>query len=108
MTYNAFLLGKVVPSHKGIYIASNGLEIHLPNYEVFVTHGPGQWIRTSKSSIPPSAILAGKRLVENLFVGRVLHNGTLTPGRVHPPSECCVISYDGREYYFENYEILIS
>lgn len=68
MTYNAFLLGKVVPSLKGIYIASNGLEIHLPNYEVFVTQGPGQWIRTSKSSIPPSAILAGKRLVAKIFL----------------------------------------
>lgn len=86
----------------------NGKEVHLSKYEVFITHGPGVWIRTSGNHIPASSIVAGSANGEDLYVGRVLFDGTLTPGKVHPSHGRCYISYNGKEMSFEHYEILIA
>lgn len=108
MLENDIFIGKILSSHQGIYIPFDGREVHLSSYEVFITNGPGVWIRTSHNNIPATAIIAGKSADgENLYVGRVQHDGTLTPGKVVPSHQKCYISYDGKELGFDQYEILI-
>lgn len=42
------------------------------------------WEPSSGGNIPPEAIAIGETCEgERLYMGRVLHDGTLTPGKVH-------------------------
>jgi hypothetical protein len=57
-----------------------------------------------------SLILGGYTLSgEILYIGRKIHMGVMTPGKIHPSHGCLYVSYNGYEYsYKHNYEILVS
>ena len=46
---------------------------------------------------------------EILYIGRKIHMGVMTPGKIHPSHYCLYVSYGGYEHsYKHNYEILVS
>ena len=46
---------------------------------------------------------------EILYIGRKIHKGEMTPGKIYPSHDCLYISYGGDEHcYKDNYEVLIS
>ncbi|CAD7078763.1 unnamed protein product [Hermetia illucens] len=105
---SALIPGKLVPSHGVAYISWGGAEHPCTEYEVLCAGG-GQWVPTSGGNIPPQAMPAGESEDgEPLFVGRVNHAGTITPGKVHPSHGFCYIPYGGQEMAFADYEILVS
>lgn len=105
--YDAFFF-QLVPSHGVAYISWGGAEHPCTEYEVLCAGG-GQWVPTSGGNIPPQAMPAGESEDgEPLFVGRVNHAGTITPGKVHPSHGFCYIPYGGQEMAFADYEILVS
>lgn len=68
----------------------------------------GTWVRTSGGNVPPNALPAGETEEgEPLFVGRVSHEGTLTPGKVQASHGVLYIPYGGQEVAFPDYEILV-
>lgn len=70
---------------------------------------PGQWLATSGGSIPPNAVPAGQSEDgETLYVGRVVHDGSLSVGKVQPSHGVLYVPYAGQELSFGDYEILCS
>ncbi|XP_072393497.1 uncharacterized protein [Diabrotica undecimpunctata] len=106
--FNGGLLpGKLVPSHGVGYVAWGGQENAVHEYEVLCDF-PGQWIATSRGNIPPNALTAGQSEDgEPLYIGRVVHDGALTVGKVQQSHGVCYIPYGGQELSFPDYEILV-
>ncbi|CAG7786927.1 unnamed protein product, partial [Allacma fusca] len=44
---------------------------------------------------------------ETYYIGRVIQNGTVTVGKVHPSHGVCYVAYDGEELNFPEYEVLV-
>ena len=44
---------------------------------------------------------------EKLYIGRVFHDGTHTPGKIHPSHNTCYVPYGGEELSFSDYEALV-
>ncbi|CAB0008995.1 unnamed protein product [Nesidiocoris tenuis] len=101
------LPAKACPSHGCAYVSHAGAEISVKDYEILVGQNVA-WRPASGGDIPSQAIKAGQTSAgEPLFVGRTMHEGTLTPGKVHPSHGCLYIPYGGEELRFDDYEILI-
>lgn len=59
--------------------------------------------------MPSGAIQGGRTQTgERLYIGRILHNGTITIGKVHPSLKCLYIPYEGKEHKYTEYEVLVS
>ncbi|CAG2056342.1 unnamed protein product, partial [Timema podura] len=98
------LPAKVVPRHGGAFVSWGGEEHSKFSYEVLCCSNVA-WERSSHGHVPYGAIEAGRTSSgEPLFIGRVLHNGTLTPGKIHPSHRMCYIPFGGQEIPFDSYE----
>ncbi|KAK9887116.1 hypothetical protein WA026_020563 [Henosepilachna vigintioctopunctata] len=106
--FNGGLLpGKLVPSHGNGYVSWGGKEHPIYEYEVLCDFA-GTWVATSGGNIPSGALAAGQSEDgEPLYVGRVVHDGALTVGKVQPSHGCLYIPYGGKELSFKDYEILV-
>ncbi|XP_060519826.1 uncharacterized protein LOC132698015 [Cylas formicarius] len=106
--YNGALLpGKLIPSHGQAYVAWGGAENTVQEYEVLCDF-PGQWVACSGGNIPGNALPGGQSEDgEALFVGRVVHDGSLTVGKIQPSHGVLYIPYGGQELSFSDYEILV-
>jgi len=52
------------------------------------------WQSASDGNVPEEAFVAGMtKEGEKLYVGRVFHDGTLTPGKVRTWERCLVVGY---------------
>jgi len=66
------------------------------------------WHEASGGVVPPGAVTVGTTADgERLYIGRVFHDGTLTPGKIHPSHNVCYIPFAGQELSFPNYEALV-
>jgi len=101
------LPAKVMPSKQVAYVAYGGQEIAKHQYEV-LCNGNVEWVHSGHGSIPSNAVIGGQTSNgETLYVGRTHHEGSLTPGKVHPSHGSLYIPFGGAEVSFNNYEILI-
>lgn len=58
--------------------------------------------------MPRNGIVAGRTPGgEGIYVGRHMHKGELTPGKVIPSHRCLYIPYLGKEVRFRDFEVLI-
>jgi hypothetical protein len=63
---------------------SIGEEVLKEDFEV-LRSGDFVWVFATAGSVPEGAVVAGKTADgEDLYIGRCLHQGTQTPGKVHP------------------------
>lgn len=103
----ALIPGKLLASHGTSYVAWGGAENACSEYEVLVDFH-GNWQATNGSNIPPNAAPAGQSEDgEPLYVGRVVHDGCLTIGKVQPSHGVLYIPFGGQELAFQDYEILV-
>ncbi|XP_018346986.1 PREDICTED: uncharacterized protein LOC108751364 [Trachymyrmex septentrionalis] len=101
------LPAKVIPDKGVAYVCHNGEEHPKDNYEVLV-QGEFAWEFCSNGEVPEDAIIAGQTADgEPLYVGRALHNGSQTIGKVQPSHGCLYIPYEGEELSFKDYEVLV-
>lgn len=99
--------GKLIPSHGVSYVPWGGQENPVPEYEVLCDF-PGNWIACSGANVPPNAVPAGQSEDgEPLYIGRVVHDGSLTVGKVQPSHGVLYIAYGGTELGFQDYEVLV-
>lgn len=100
---------KVVPSHGGAYVPWGGKEHKKDYYEVLCApHHRLGWAYHSDGHVPYNAVSIGQTQDgEHLYVGRVFHDGTQTPGKVQGSHGCCYIPYAGDEMSFKQYEVLV-
>lgn len=100
--------GKYIPSKHAMYICWNGKEILKDEFEV-LSATDACWVQSANGKVHPGAIVCGHASTgELLYVGRVFHKGSLTPGKVHPSHESLFIPFDGLEHRIKRYEILVS
>jgi hypothetical protein len=101
------LPAKIVPNQGAAYVAHGGQEHLVSHYEV-LCYGIAMWQTASEGHVPEEALTVGMtKEGEKLYVGRVFHDGTLTPGKVHCSHGVCYIPYGGEEIPFKEYEVLI-
>ncbi|XP_037033070.1 uncharacterized protein LOC119072042 isoform X2 [Bradysia coprophila] len=68
-----------------------------------------QWVRVVDGNIPNKAIGGGQDLSgENLYVGRVEHQGDIIPGKVVPSQGICFVPYAGKEHGKSEYQVLMT
>lgn len=104
------LPGKVLPSAKVCFVSLDQIEFSSNVYEVLVK-APSvnyQWVRMGGCVMPRNAIPAGRGATgELIYIGRHVHKGELTPGKVIPSQRCIYIPYLGKEIRYRDFEILI-
>ncbi|XP_043267817.1 uncharacterized protein [Venturia canescens] len=102
------LPAKVIPERNAVYVCHGGEEHSKHEYEV-LCQGEFAWEFATNGSIPSDAVVAGQTSEgEPLYVGRVLHNGAQTVGKVQPSHGCLYIPFDGEELSFREYEVLVN
>jgi len=105
----AIVPGKLHNGHSHVYIPYNMVEVPVENYEV-LTGPPAalSWVDSANGEIPPNAVIGGHETNgEAMYIGRAIHNGTVTVGKIHPSHQCCYVAYGGEELNFKEYEILV-
>lgn len=101
------LPAKINPRHSSAYVCWGGMEHALSHYEVLCNANVA-WQTAQGNHIPPNAIVIGATVNgEKLYMGRTLHDGTLTPGKIHPSHGTLYIPYNGEEVSVTEYEIMI-
>ncbi|PSN42633.1 hypothetical protein C0J52_08684 [Blattella germanica] len=102
------LPAKIVPSKGGAFVAYGGTEHGKSQYEA-LCDGILSWQTASGGQVPFGALPVGQTANgEPLYVGRVLHDGSLQMGKVHPSHGVCYVPYAGQELTFQTYDVLVS
>jgi len=105
----ALVPGKLHVGHSSIYIPYNMKEEPKDDYEVLIAPPASvSWVPGEGGSIPDNAIPGGyESNGETMYIGRAIHNGKVTIGKVHPSHGVCYVAYGGEELNFSEYEILV-
>ncbi|XP_011300355.1 natterin-3-like [Fopius arisanus] len=99
---------KVIPARNTAYVSHGGEEHAKSDFEV-LCQPEFSWEFASNGVIPDGAVVGGQTTEgEPLYVGRVLHNGAQTVGKVQASHGCIYIPYDGQELSFRDYEVLVN
>ncbi|XP_055632147.1 uncharacterized protein LOC129771994 [Toxorhynchites rutilus septentrionalis] len=97
---------KVIPSKNLAFICYGGEEVLKEDFEV-LRSGDFVWEFAANGVIPDGAVKIGATIDgEPLYMGRALHSGTQTPGKVHSSHGCLYIPFDGAEISYCEYEVL--
>lgn len=97
---------KVIPSKNACYICFGGEEILKEDFEV-LRQGDFVWEFAANGVVPEGAVKMGATVDgEPLYMGRALHCGTQTPGKVHSSHGCLYIPFEGAEISHAEYEVL--
>jgi hypothetical protein len=105
----AMVPGKLHISHSHCYIPYDSVEVAVYSYEVLVAPpGSLSWVPGRNGHVPDNAVVGGHDVDgETYYIGRVITNGTVTVGKVHPSHGVCYVSFGGKELRFDTYEILV-
>ncbi|CAH0583071.1 unnamed protein product [Chrysodeixis includens] len=103
-----FIPGKLAIKHRSAYVPHAGREVPVHNFEVLCCPSHAvRWLPSSNGQVPVGAIAAGNtHHGEPLYVARVKHMRSITPGKVHPSHGCAYISFGGSEITYKHYEVL--
>lgn len=101
------LPAKVIPDKNAAYISYGGEEIPKTEFEI-LRKGDFVWEFATNGAVPEGAVQIGRTVDgEILYMGRCLHQGTQTPGKVQPSHGCLYIPFDGEEVSVPEYEVLV-
>lgn len=79
----------------------------MENFEVLTNETGFAWEPASDGRVAPGAVSTGREGSDELFIGRVHHQGSLTVGKIHPSHRCIYFPYNGREERSTSYEVLV-
>ncbi|XP_048007033.1 uncharacterized protein LOC125242310 [Leguminivora glycinivorella] len=100
--------GKFAAKHRAAYVPWGSKENSVERFEVCCARPERiRWIEARDGAVPPNAVVAGNSAAgEPLYIGRAKHEGSLTPGKVHPSHKNMYISFGGQEIPKNTYEVL--
>ncbi|CAN8021879.1 unnamed protein product [Ixodes persulcatus] len=104
------LPGKVLTSARVCFVSLDQMEFSSNVYDVLTKSPSTQyvWVRMGGSVMPRNAIVGGRTPSgELLYVGRHVHKGEVTPGKVIPSHRCIYIPYLGKEIRYRDFELLV-
>lgn len=97
----------LVPSQSGCYITHEGNVVGIDQYEVLCS-SLGCWVPSVGRDLPRNALVVGYTSDgETLYVGRVLHSGTIRAGKVQSSKGCCYIAYNKKEIGYTEFEVYV-
>ncbi|XP_062600287.1 uncharacterized protein LOC134261916 [Saccostrea cucullata] len=108
-----FTPGKYGHHLSGACIPYGGEERVCEDFYVLTTHNSPwiySWEHASNGNVPHNAVRAdeGKDSYgEGLYIGRVHHEGSLIPCKVHRSHKCAFFGYHWKEYKAKEYEVLV-
>jgi len=90
------------------------LEMHVEVTQAEASNIPEEnstrltFVASSRGSIPPNAVRGGEDLSgETLYIGRVMHQGSKIPGKLHLSHGVVYVSWGGKEHGKREYEVLV-
>jgi hypothetical protein len=99
-----FLPNSIFGSH--CHVSYGGQEITKDEFEVLMNTG-FKWVAASDGFVPENAVVGGHSLSgETFYVGRAMHNGQNTPGKISKRSKCVYVPF-GEEFTHKEYEVLV-
>ncbi|XP_064454981.1 uncharacterized protein LOC135366239 [Ornithodoros turicata] len=104
------LPGKLLPSARLCFVSLDQAEYSSSVYEVLTRSSnlSYHWVRMGGCVIPRNAIVGGRTAMgELIYVGRHMHKGELTPGKIIPSHRCIYVPYLGKEIRYRDFEVLI-
>ena len=104
--------GKCSRYLEGARIPYGGKELTRNEYEVLVfpiaDNGYYEYQTATLDKVPANAVPSDVNASNpKVFVGRFMHENSLVPGKVFIPNKVCYVSYDGKEYPNDKYEVLV-
>lgn len=97
---------KVMPDKNECFVCYGGEEHQKDDFEV-LRAGTFVWEFSMGGVLPEGAVACGQTADgEPLYVGRALHQGTQTPGKVQLSHGCLYIPINGEEVSICTYEVL--
>jgi len=91
------LPAKINPNHISAYVCWGGLEHAKNDYEVLCNENV-MWESFKYNCIPSNAIEIGYTVQgDKLYMGRIQHDGALTPGKIHIRNRALFLPYAGKE-----------
>lgn len=101
------LPAKVIPDKGIAYVSFGGQELPVTEFEL-LKFGNFVWEFATHGTIPDGALEVGRTGDgEPLYMGRAIHEGIQTPGKVQASHGCLYIPYDGQEIKVFEYEVLV-
>lgn len=93
----------------GAYVSFGTVEVEVYEFEfVRMDKGTYKWEEAKNGEVPKNAIHGGcTSRDETLYFGRVSHNGTYIPGKIHPSHKVFYAPHNGQEINFSTYEVLV-
>ncbi|CAN7997444.1 unnamed protein product, partial [Ixodes hexagonus] len=102
--------GKVLTSARVCFVSLDQMEFSSNIYDVLTKAPSAQyvWVRMGGCVMPRNAIVGGRTPSgEPMYVGRHVHKGEMTPGKVIASHRCIYIPYLGKEIRYRDFELLI-
>ncbi|EDV33360.2 uncharacterized protein Dana_GF21233 [Drosophila ananassae] len=101
------LPAKVSPIKGFAYVANNGEEHRISNYEVLVGEGYC-WVPDHYGHLPANAVGTGaNKYGETMFIGRSKYKDSLLIGRIHQSHGCIYVPFEDKEIKLNEYEVLV-
>ena len=92
------------------YLFTGGVANKKDPYEVLVAESTSRfkWVPSSNGLVPQRAIPGGYAgSGETVYIGRVVHEGEMICGKVHPSYGVLFVAHEGKECSHSTYEILV-
>ena len=107
----AFVVGKVQPSHKCIFIPHGSKERSFKEYEVLVNPGNQvkiEWVFRRQGNVPDKAVQSSSSNGDVCYVGRIRFNNDTIPGSIYPKEESIQVSWGGDKVCKKRYNVLVT
>ena len=124
--------GQIVPSAGNLFLCWSSAAHSYQQYEALVVDNQDgfHWVYSSKGEVPPNSVVGGEQIGENYYIGRTVTGSNISSGKtwrgrpinlpakraantqllgkVHCSHEVLYVPYDGLEYMYREYEVLVS
>lgn len=105
---NDLIPGNFVLEKRSCYVPYGGKEVSLTCFEILLNEN-FDWTASSNGNIHENAVIGGVTSSgEDLFIGRVIRDGHLMPGKIHPSHKTMYVPSAGGEHLYNSYEILVT
>jgi hypothetical protein len=100
---NATVHGCIHPQLGYLSFPYGTREYHTDKYEALVIEGDVrlEWVGGHSGQVPKHAVYS-----DGQYIGRVMHYGMWTVGKIEPACHCIYIARDGREVVYGEYQVL--
>jgi len=100
--------GKVPEIQKELILPWGTISNTKQEFEILISHLDSTWAAAERGNVPVNAFPGGhSEQGETLYIGRYMHQGALTVGKIQPSHQVCYIAHGSTEMNSIKYEVLV-